>query len=600
MAYTKIAAETSGEYNVTKEAFGKLNDAIYDLKVTPRNVKDHGALGDGSTNDSAAFNDAITAVNSAGGGIVLVPRATYRIKNVDILDNVTVICEPGVVFKWPSGTVTFDRIFFIGQGNQRSNVQFIGNGCIMDPSDVSGYGSTVGALTGIAVEAAKDFRIEGIRGQNFGAGNIITLNATSAPAQSENGIVQHIRDYARTNGGYGCVQVTGAKNVNFKNLYSSGGYALNFESDRRSSGDVVEDCIAENLYADKAGSIGTAVVKFIAHGNTIRRIRVKSFTSFNSQSEGVYFASQGDVGGSLAYLTLEDGYISGAASSIAGIRRENGNVEIGDIPGLVFKRVTVTGSTNAGWALGSDAYLEDCEALNNGTDGFGTNANTSNKPGPFKIIYNKCRANGNGGNGFIHVNNVILGLCIDCESKWNGTRAFTTSGTTGTIMHLVRATYAHGQAGAYNGTSGTVYHDRDTTRKTEILGPYSMDNVPINQSAVALSSVDPPGAAGAVTTAKMDRNGSIVGILARIRNYGDGRTAGTMTLTVFKNGATLTTPLTAILDATNPRYNMNWQGTGVAGATFVSGDTISIRVTTDASWAPTTADIDAWVIISED
>ena len=42
MAYTKIAAETSGEYNVTKEAFGKLNDAIYDLKVTPRNVKDHG------------------------------------------------------------------------------------------------------------------------------------------------------------------------------------------------------------------------------------------------------------------------------------------------------------------------------------------------------------------------------------------------------------------------------------------------------------------------------------------------------------------------------------------------------------------------------
>jgi len=40
------------------------------------NIKEHGALVDGTTDDSVAINAAITAVNAAGGGIVFFPRGT--------------------------------------------------------------------------------------------------------------------------------------------------------------------------------------------------------------------------------------------------------------------------------------------------------------------------------------------------------------------------------------------------------------------------------------------------------------------------------------------------------------------------------------------
>jgi hypothetical protein len=41
------------------------------------NVRDAGALGDGTTDDSAAIQSAIDSVNSAGGGIVFFPAGTY-------------------------------------------------------------------------------------------------------------------------------------------------------------------------------------------------------------------------------------------------------------------------------------------------------------------------------------------------------------------------------------------------------------------------------------------------------------------------------------------------------------------------------------------
>ena len=43
------------------------------------NVKTYGAVGDGVTNDTAAFNAALTALATAGGGRCLVPKGTYLI-----------------------------------------------------------------------------------------------------------------------------------------------------------------------------------------------------------------------------------------------------------------------------------------------------------------------------------------------------------------------------------------------------------------------------------------------------------------------------------------------------------------------------------------
>jgi len=43
------------------------------------NVKTYGAVGDGVTNDTAAFNAALTALTTTGGGRCLVPKGTYLI-----------------------------------------------------------------------------------------------------------------------------------------------------------------------------------------------------------------------------------------------------------------------------------------------------------------------------------------------------------------------------------------------------------------------------------------------------------------------------------------------------------------------------------------
>ncbi|MFD1538124.1 glycosyl hydrolase family 28 protein [Nonomuraea guangzhouensis] len=60
------------------------------------NVKDYGATGNGSTNDTAAINAAITAANSAGGGTVQFPSGTYKSANsIHMKSNVTIQLDSG-------------------------------------------------------------------------------------------------------------------------------------------------------------------------------------------------------------------------------------------------------------------------------------------------------------------------------------------------------------------------------------------------------------------------------------------------------------------------------------------------------------------------
>src|SRR5437899_7990928 len=43
------------------------------------NVKAYGAVGDGTTNDTAALKAALASLTTAGGGVCLVPKGTYII-----------------------------------------------------------------------------------------------------------------------------------------------------------------------------------------------------------------------------------------------------------------------------------------------------------------------------------------------------------------------------------------------------------------------------------------------------------------------------------------------------------------------------------------
>lgn len=118
------------------------------------------------------------------------------------------------------------------------------------------------------------------------------------------------------------------------------------------------------------------------------------------------------------------------------------------------------------------------------------------------------------------------------------------------------------------------------------LGIYFFqDNVAAGQTNVSLSNaMSTRGYAaedfGSVTSITVTSNAA--------------RTAGTLTIEAIvtdKDDGTVTASgLTAILDGTNTRSNTARQDPGTD--VFEEGDLLGVRITTDGTWAPTTADVD--------
>src|SRR5262249_23138846 len=111
------------------------------------NVKNFGATGNGSSNDTAAINNAITAANNAGGGIVEFPPGTYRSPNsIHMKSNVTIQLDAGSTIMGAGGTGydapesnPFDQYQDYGHshfhnamiwGNNLTNIAFTGTGTI--------------------------------------------------------------------------------------------------------------------------------------------------------------------------------------------------------------------------------------------------------------------------------------------------------------------------------------------------------------------------------------------------------------------------------------------------------------------------------------
>lgn len=111
---------------------------------------------------------------------------------------------------------------------------------------------------------------------------------------------------------------------------------------------------------------------------------------------------------------------------------------------------------------------------------------------------------------------------------------------------------------------------------------FFQDNAAAGQSSVALSNgMTTRGYCAAVA-------GSVVSVTVKSNA---ARSAGTLTIEPTINGTGV--GITAVLDATNTTSHFTTQDAGLD--TFAAGDNIGAIITTDGSWAPTTADIDVAV-----
>src|SRR5215472_14404648 len=65
------------------------------------NITDFGAMGDGKTLNTAAFEKAIAAVREAGGGHLIVPSGTYKTLPFKLASRMDLHLEAGAVIKAP-------------------------------------------------------------------------------------------------------------------------------------------------------------------------------------------------------------------------------------------------------------------------------------------------------------------------------------------------------------------------------------------------------------------------------------------------------------------------------------------------------------------
>ncbi|MER8156624.1 glycosyl hydrolase family 28 protein [Streptomyces sp. NPDC094472] len=166
-------------------------------------VMDYGAKADGSSNDSAAIEKAITAANNAGGGIVRFPSGQYKSKNtVHLKSEVTLQLDSGATILGSSAD-TYDK----AEPNPNDDYQDYGHSHF---HNAMFYGDK---LTDIGFTGS---------GTIDGAGNLITGNPDSGEADKIISLTRcdglTIDGITLRRGGHFAALINGCKNVTSDHL----------------------------------------------------------------------------------------------------------------------------------------------------------------------------------------------------------------------------------------------------------------------------------------------------------------------------------------------------------------------------------------------
>lgn len=109
------------------------------------NVKDYGAIANGSTDDSSAFNLAFAAAYDAGGGTVYVPNGRYAIKGTYGSANSILKIKCSIAALYPFEPIEI-RLIGESKGTLNSTFNGYGGGCLLDATGASVGSGTLPAI----------------------------------------------------------------------------------------------------------------------------------------------------------------------------------------------------------------------------------------------------------------------------------------------------------------------------------------------------------------------------------------------------------------------------------------------------------------------
>jgi len=196
----------------------------------------------GTGDDSLIFTNAINAVNTAGGGKVIVNAGTYRILEIDLKSNVHVEVNSGAIFLPFNPSTTANNALFNADSNSGiDNFSIIGIGGDFS-MDLTSVGSTI-RIRVISFKYCSNFKVANFdiidnitEFSSLAFGSNYTTTGTGEDRRinfirgiPNGGIIENVL-VINAHYGYGLVQVQGGKNLLFRDLSSEGGANLRLET----------------------------------------------------------------------------------------------------------------------------------------------------------------------------------------------------------------------------------------------------------------------------------------------------------------------------------------------------------------------------------
>ncbi|MFI3317717.1 MAG: glycosyl hydrolase family 28-related protein [Rikenellaceae bacterium] len=261
-------------------------------------VKDHKAMADGKSDDSAALQSAINAATAdKNGGVVYLPKGEYLLQNIVLKSNVHLHIEAGTKIYLPSPEGKGNNFLF-GMGYKGSP--------LIDNVVIKGVNGRFSIHLAEGVKAPRTFILQNVH-------NFLISDVDVYDHKIEYPIISLICNYDKdeeifgpTDGviknassfnchyGYGLVQIWTAKRVFFENLFSQGGVTLRFETGANFNNNNqfggAFDCRGLNIRGENGNS--TVMVSPHALHNGIVQIKdvYSEASGFGARIEGGYVA----------------------------------------------------------------------------------------------------------------------------------------------------------------------------------------------------------------------------------------------------------------------------------------------------------------------